>query len=98
MGLAFFFPINERFIFQPSAGINTTMTMVKHFESWSTNLGIGSNIGIVYRITESLALNLGSFFAFDFIKTGIIGLMKNYFLFTARPYVSICVYTYRHRD
>jgi hypothetical protein len=110
MGLAFFFPINEQFIFQPSVGINSTMTEVTYFEyapsigadesitSWSVSLGIGSNIGIVYRITKSFALNLGSLFVFDFIKTGIRNWAKNYFLFTARPYVSVCVYTYRQRD
>ena len=99
-GQAFFLPINDKLIFQPNVGISGTITRIKYLDekiitSESTSLGIGSNIGFVYILSGRLALNFGSSLSFNYSPRGLGNWARHFFHFTARPYVSIALFTYR---
>ena len=100
LGRAFFFPITEKFIFQPNAGFCGTITWIKYFDeklitSNSSSLGLGGSVGFVYRLSERFALNMGSCLSFDYSLRGLGNWARNFFHFTARPYVSVAVFTYQ---
>jgi len=110
IGSGFRYNINERFTLLCGLGLDFLMTFGKYtretflfsnvtYSMLTISLGIGSDIGIKFDITDIVFIKLGSTLAYDFLcyssassnvsSVSVSGWASNYSMFSFRPYLCI---------